>query len=175
MAVGDVVTFTGTYTTTPANAAAGQVLNTATASGAPPTGPRVTDTDNAVVTITPATPAITLDKSASPAAVVGAGQTITYSFVLTNSGNVPLTGVTLTDPLPGLTITPPAASAWTGGVAGTLPVGGTVTFTGTYTTAAGDVTAGEVENTATASGNPPSGPPVTTTDTVKSSEICTCR
>jgi uncharacterized repeat protein (TIGR01451 family) len=143
---------TATYTTTAADLAAGQVTNTARATGTPPSGPPVTsDPSNATITAATA-PAITIEKSASPVAFAAAGQAITYSYLVTNAGNVQLTGITVNDDLPGLSaiICPDS----------TLPVGQPETCTAIYTTTAADLAAGKVTNTATATGTPPSGPPV---------------
>ena len=75
--------------------------------------------------------------------------------MVTNSGNVTLTSVRVTDPLPGLSaVTCPL---------GTLAPGASETCTATYTTTQADVNAGGVTNTGTASGRPPTGPPVTAT------------
>ena len=72
---------------------AGAVSNTATATGTPPTGPAVTTPPaNAVVTI-PAGPALTVVKSVSPTSAGTAGEVVTYSFLVTNTGNVDLTGI----------------------------------------------------------------------------------
>ena len=98
-------------------------------------------------------PAITVVKSASPSTFSVAGETINYSFDVTNSGNVTLTSVKVDDHgLPGLSaITCPHT---------TLAAGASQTCTATYLTTAADVDAGSVTNTATAKGNPPTGPHV---------------
>ena len=92
-------------------------------------------------------------KSASPTSFSAAGQTIHYSFDVTNSGNVTLTSVQVNDTdLPGLSaITCPHT---------TLAAGASQTCTATYRTTAADVDAGSVTNTATAKGDPPTGPHV---------------
>ena len=48
-------------------------------------------------------PSITLAKSASPARVSKVGQVVTYRFVATNNGSVPLAAVGISDELAGLT------------------------------------------------------------------------
>src|SRR5690606_32404751 len=82
------------------------------------------------------------------------GDTISYQFVVTNTGDVVLTGVAVVDPLPGLS---PIAYAWPG-AEGVLEVGQSVIATATYTVTAADVNAGNVHNSATAEGTPPSTP-----------------
>ena len=51
----------------------------------------VTDDDDATVTVTPHAPAIHVEKTASLIAVQTPGGPVTYTFVVTNTGNVPLT------------------------------------------------------------------------------------
>ncbi|MFJ4262837.1 hypothetical protein ACIPYU_10355 [Paenarthrobacter nicotinovorans] len=98
----------------------------------------------------------------SPAQV---GDIITYTFSAKNTGNVALTNVVINDPLAGLS---PLAYTWPG-TPGTLLPGETVTAMATYAVTQADIDAGHVANSATTSGNPPTGPPVTpppgTTDT----------
>ncbi len=150
-------TCTGTYTVTQADIDAGGVTNTATASGSPPTGPAVTsDPSTATVTTTPG-PAIGLLKTAAPATVASAGQTITYSYRVSNIGNTTLTGVTATDTAFSGTGTPPVVTC----PVTTLAPEMSTTCTGTYTVTQADVDAGGLTNTATASGTPPTGPAVT--------------
>ena len=60
----------------------------------------MTATDTTTTPITPA-PAISLDKQAGVPTGNAAGDTIDYSFVVTNTGNVTLTGIVIDDPLVG--------------------------------------------------------------------------
>ncbi|WP_157695300.1 DUF7507 domain-containing protein [Nakamurella panacisegetis] len=98
LAPGGSTTCTSTYVATQADADAGTISNTATATATPPPGDGAptSEPSTATVTVTPG-PAITLVKSASPSTITAAGQTVTYSFVVTNSGNVTLTDATVTD------------------------------------------------------------------------------
>ena len=74
--------------------------------------------------------------------VADVGELITYTFVVTNTGNVTLTNVTVTDPLPGLSAITCDAT--------TIPVGGFITCTATYAVTQADIDAGSVTNLATA-------------------------
>ncbi len=160
LAPGDDTDCTATYTLTQPDIDAGQVDNTATATGTPPTGPNVTDTDDETITLTP-DPAITLDKTGSLADTNGdgvdsAGDVITYTFTVENTGNVTLDPITVTDPLPGLSaLTCPATA---------LAPGDDTDCTATYTLTQPDIDNGQVDNTATTTGTPPTGPDITDTD-----------
>ncbi|MCI0155682.1 DUF11 domain-containing protein [Leifsonia shinshuensis] len=159
---GQEATATATYVLTAADVAGGSVVNTATATGTDPGGAQVTGDDTVTVEIAPA-PDITLVKSGGLAAgATGvAGDTVDYSFTATNTGNVTLTGVTITDPLPGLSA---PTFTWPG-TPGTLTPGEAATATATYVLTQADVDAGSVVNTATATGTDPGGVPVTGDDT----------
>ncbi|NQD87631.1 DUF11 domain-containing protein, partial [Paenarthrobacter sp. CM16] len=165
---GQTVTATATYAITQADINAGHVANTATTTGTPPTGPAVTPPPAGTDTpLTPA-PAMEFSKSADASAIQDpsvVGDQITYTFTSTNTGNVPLTNVSITDPLAGLSA---LTYTWPGTPGELLP-GQTVTATATYAITQADITAGHVANSATTTGTPPVGPPVTpppgTTDT----------
>jgi uncharacterized repeat protein (TIGR01451 family) len=162
-------TCTATYTVTAADIIAGVVHNSATAHGAPPgtDTPVTSPPDTAdVPTATPA-PAITIVKHAAlndtnHNGSADAGETIVYTFTVTNTGNVSLHNVGVTDTLAGPVICPQA----------TLPPGGTETCAAApYTVTQADVDSGNVHNSATSHGTPPgtNTPPITsppdTTDT----------
>ena len=85
-------TCTKTYTLTQADVDAGHVPNSATASGTPPTGAPVTGTDATDSPIANV-PGLTLAKTAGALADLDAngpdaGDTVPYSFLVTNTGNV---------------------------------------------------------------------------------------
>ena len=90
-------TCTATYTLTQVDVDAGHVANTATVTGTDPNGTDVTATDSTDTPIA-AGPAITLDKVAGTPTGNAAGDTIDYTFIVTNTGNVTLTGVVVDDP-----------------------------------------------------------------------------
>lgn len=135
-------------------AALGQYTNTATATGTPPTGPNVTDADPSHYF--GVAPGIDIEKSTNgedadtaPGPLVETGDPVTWTYVVTNTGNVALDPVVVTDDQLG-TITCPAS---------TLAVGASMTCT-----ASGTAVADQYENVATATGTPPTGPDVTDTD-----------
>mgnify|MGYP000568353068 CR=1 FL=1 len=161
----DNSTFTATYTITQADIDNGGVTNQATATGTDPLGDPVSDDsddnspleDDPTVTPLPQNPAIAIIKTGTFQDENGdgfaqVGETITYAFTVTNTGNVTLTDVTVTDPL--VTVS--------GGPLATLAVGATdnSTFTASYTITQADIDDGGVTNQATATGDDPNGDPV---------------
>ena len=136
LAPGQSVTATATYRTIQADVDAGQIVNTATARGQTLRGVPVSDDDTFTIAITRAA-AIDLIKGASY--VQGergeAGDTIQYKFTATNTGNVTLTGVTITDPLPNLST---LTYTWPG-TPGVLTPGQAVVATARYVVTQADV------------------------------------
>ena len=103
-------------------------------------------------------PALTLIKKAGTPidinkdGVVDPGDTVTYTFTVTNSGNVPITDVAVTDSKLSNVSCPQNR----------LDPGQSETCTApAYTITASDAAAGGVTNTATATGQDPAGQPVT--------------
>jgi uncharacterized repeat protein (TIGR01451 family) len=167
LAPGAVATCTGTHTLTQAEVTAGQVVNTATATGSPPEGGSDVTSPPATATV-PITqaPKLTITKSAGPIVDANgsgrqdAGDKITYTFTVKNTGNVPLTGVNVDDARIGVTDLAVSPATLAPGATGTASV--------TYTLIQSDIDSGTVNNSATGSGRPPSGgevtsPPSTTT------------
>ncbi len=158
---GQSTTFTATYTITQANVDQGVVNNTASAFAVALGGVAVADTDSEGITL-PQNPAVSITKSvvvsldADNSNTPSLGDTLTYTFTVTNAGDVTLSNVGVTDPLPGL-------SAITGG-ANTLAVGGTTLFVATYTLTQADVDNGSIANTATATATSPLGASVSDSD-----------
>jgi uncharacterized repeat protein (TIGR01451 family) len=114
-------------------------------------------------------PAISIVKSATPGEVDAVGDTVQYSFLVTNTGNVPLTDVHVDDTLaapagPALAITCPTT---------TLAAGATTTCTATYAATQADLDHGSIDNTATATGTPPVGDPVTSEPSTATVEAST--
>ena len=135
-------------------AQAGQYTNVGTVTGTPPTGPDVTDSnpDNYfgsapsidIVKLTNGT-----DNNTPTGPFVTVGSTVTWTYIVTNTGNVPLTNVTVTDDQ-GVTVSCPQD---------TLTVGESMTCT-----ASGTAQAGQYTNLGTVTGTPPVGPDVTDSD-----------
>ena len=78
------------------------------------------------------------------------GEHIIYTFVISNTGLVPLTNVIINDPLPGVIMTGGPISLNVGEIDST-------SFTGVYTITAQDIINGSLTNQATVYGTPPSG------------------
>ena len=158
LAAGSSVTCTASYTTSQTDVDAGSITNTGTAVGTPPVGPNVSANDSLTI---PAVqnPAIGLTKSASISGFSTAGTPVTYSYQVTNSGNMTLTSVSVADPMVGLSTV--------GCPSPTLAPAATETCSATYTTTQADVDAGSITNTGTATGTPPlPGPNATATSTI---------
>jgi len=153
---GQAETCTATYQVTQADMDAGTISNSATAHGTPPGSTAPTDSIPSISTVTATQrPALDIVKTASTSTVTTAGQVVTYTFRVTNTGNVTITGPTITDSdFTGNgtlgAITCPAA-------AGTLDPGETVDCSARYTVVAADLTGGTLSNTATVTGELPGG------------------
>ncbi|MBM9463648.1 DUF11 domain-containing protein [Aeromicrobium sp. YIM 150415] len=157
LAPGDSVDCTASYEVTAADGAAGLVDNTAVASAQPPAGLDRPSSNESSARVRVMNPAIALEKTADKDGLT-VGDTITYSFRVTNTGNVPLEDVTVSE------------DAFSGagelsdvvcpGGAASLAPGASVTCTATYEVTQADVDAGAIDNTATAQGTPPGGEPV---------------
>ncbi|WP_312315945.1 OmpA family protein [Stenotrophomonas sp.] len=160
-----IATCTGVYTITQADMDNGVVNNTATAEGTPPGSARVSSSPDSAQVVLDPQPVLVLDKTAGAPtvsdgtlpAVTDAGDTISYSFVVTNNGNVTLNNITVSDPLPGM----PPITCPPGQLA---PGASTTCSTVVYTITQGDMDAGQVVNTATGQGTPPAGPNATGDD-----------
>jgi len=168
LAPGATATCTATYTLTQADLDAGTVRNTATATATPPGGATPVTDDASATSTLPASPGIAIDKVAGEPTVTGgrlgtttdAGDTITYTLTVTNTGTVTLRDVEVTDEKLGL-----AGVRCSG--ASTLAPGASATCTFTYTLAQPDIDAGGVTNVASVTGTPPSGAAVTASDSAR--------
>ena len=122
-----------------------------------------TNCDTAIATvIVSAAPALSIDKIAGTPSANTAGATIAYSFIVTNTGNVTVTGLVINDAQLSAAAVCPVT---------TLAPGASTTCTGSHTVTQAEVDAGVVNNTATATGNLPgqgtvTSPPDSTSTTI---------
>ncbi|MEO6468378.1 MAG: hypothetical protein ABIP21_04700, partial [Acidimicrobiia bacterium] len=115
------------------------------------------DVITCTITNTAGTATLGLTKT-TPSTNVVLGNVITYAFGVTNTGSLPLTNVTVTDPMSGLSVI--TCSPTQGS---TLASGATMSCTATYTVTQADVDAGSIVNTGTVTGKDPSNTTVTKT------------
>ncbi|MDP3894381.1 hypothetical protein, partial [Nocardioides sp.] len=151
------------YVVTAADEVNGSVDNTATASGEDPDGEEVPSNEDSTTTPAEAAdPVLTLEKLAGTPVDVNnngltdAGDTIAFSFVVTNEGNVPLSGIVVSDPLVGA-VTCEATSLAPGAST-------ECTADAVYVVTEADEDAGSVDNTASATGEDPGGEEVPSND-----------
>ncbi|WP_064497411.1 Ig-like domain-containing protein [Dokdonia donghaensis] len=173
----DATTFVAEYVLTQEDVDAGMVENQALATGQNPNGDDVEDTsdddsteegdDDVTITDLPEDPGTIAivktgtfnDEDGDGFAQVG--ETITYNFTVTNTGNVTVTNINVTDPL--VTVT--------GGPIDLVPgASDATTFVAEYVLTQEDVDAGMVENQALATGQNPSGDDVEDTSDDDSTE-----
>ena len=161
LAPGASQTFTATYTVTQDDIDAGtDITNTAALNSVPQTGALSPATADETVTLEAPAPLMTLAKTADLTANAAVGDLVTYSYLVTNTGNVSLTNVAVSDVHSGTgtlsAITPASAD---------LAPGATETFTATYTVTQADIDAGtDITNIATADAVPANGTLTPVTD-----------
>ena len=155
--------FSAAYTITQEDIDAGQVENQALVVGNGPDGTEVSDEsdddnpleDDPTITILPEEGGLSVIKSqASVSGTGGLGDTISFDIVVTNTGDVTLTDIVVTDDNATITGGSPIAS---------LAPGASATVTAEHVITQDDIDAGFVENTAIATGEDPSGNEVTDT------------
>lgn len=163
---GESTTARATHRVTPDDIEAGTVTNTAKATGS--AGGAVIKSSEATATtsIEKAVSRMSFEKTVDRKQLSGneakAGTTLTYSFKISNDGNIPINGVSIDDGLHGLS----SISIDWHGHDGTIPAGSSVTGTATYRVTQEDVDAGKVDNSATASGTDAHGGKLSKTSTV---------
>ncbi|WP_254519206.1 gliding motility-associated C-terminal domain-containing protein [Aquimarina sp. Aq78] len=174
----DNSTFSATYTILTADITAGTYSNTATVNAGDPNGnlitslsddpddpanatdndndgnpddPTVTDLRQPLLDITKTSTGV-VDTNGN--GIIDAGDTINYTFVVTNTGNIDLTGISVTDA--NATVVPATTIDLIVGAVDNS------TYTASYIITAGDITTGNFTNTAVASApNPLGGAAVT--------------
>ena len=153
------------YTITQADIDTGSVTNTAIVSGVDVLGNEISDAsdngnsndgdDNPTITSLEQRPAIAIVKTAvfnddNSDGYAQAGETITYNFTVSNIGNVALSNISITDPLPGVAVSGNPISL----AAGEFDDD---SFTATYVIKQDDINFGSVTNQASVSGTSPRG------------------
>ena len=142
VAVGANCFLSGTYTVTRADVKAATINNTGSATSTQVVGP-ITSTLNTAVVGTPQMTVLkTLPRNADSdgSGTVTQGDVLTYKVTATNTGNIALTNVVVTDPL-----TVPSTITCT-----PVAIGATCVLSGTYTVTAADVSSGTISNTGSA-------------------------
>src|SRR5699024_1727458 len=155
LAPGETGEVKGTYTVTQGDIDNHEkIVNIATATGTPPGGdpedpdnPTTPPVEEDVPVIKD--PAIAIEKTAEEDKVVDAGDTITYHFVVTNTGNVTLDNVKVNDPMLDKAEVEVVLEETT------LPPGESTNGTAVYTVTQADIDRGIVKNVATSTGTPP--------------------
>jgi len=174
MAPGDIdtATFTANYSITQLDIDAGQVSNLATVTGQDGSGDDITDdsddpneplnTDNnndgepddPTVLDAPRKSSISLTKEATPTAFANVGDVITYTMLVTNTGNTTLSNVVVTDNNATITSGSPVA---------TLAAGAMATVIATYNITQNDMNAESFTNVAMVTARDPQDNPVSDT------------
>ena len=169
-AAGSTQTLTVTVRVVQAAETSSEITNEASAATNDPALPDVTltasddDTDDLVRTA-----AISLEKTADVETVSAVGEEITYSFLVTNTGDVSLTEIDVAETAFTGSGTAPEVICGEGGV--TLAPGDDWTCTATYAVTQADLDEGSVTNTAMASGTAPAG--VEAPESAPSTEVVT--
>ncbi|MDC1298993.1 hypothetical protein N8Z64_05495, partial [Pseudomonadales bacterium] len=156
----DTTSYTARYTLTQSDIDAGTFTNTATATGDGAGTDDVTDTGSDTQTLSGSS-SLTLAKIGTlndddGTTGLSAGDTISYAFTVTNTGNTTLTNIEVTDPTATVTGTTIASLA--------SGASDTTSYTARYTLTQSDIDAGTFTNTATATGDGAGTDDVTDTD-----------
>jgi hypothetical protein len=147
-----VVTCTASYAVTQADIDAGSVPNTAVAAAEFDGAGVLSSSSSALVTATQ-DPSLDLVKSANLASVGSAGQAITYSFLVTNDGNVTIDSIDVSEVSFSGSGTISAISC----PGTTLGPADDMTCSATYTVTQVDIDSGSIDNNATVTGDDPAG------------------
>ncbi|MFC4222445.1 DUF7507 domain-containing protein [Lysinibacter cavernae] len=152
---GESVICTATYVSTLTDVDAGVITNTAVASALGQGGASVDSLPSSATVIANPLRSVSLLKTAAPAKADQSGESITYSYVITNTGTVTLSDVGITESSFSGTGAAPVVSCPAG--AQSLAPSASVTCTAAYEATQPDIDAGQITNTATAHGTAPAG------------------
>ena len=153
LAPGATATGTATYSLTDSDIARQGVTNTAQANGTDKaTGNAVKSNESSVTTSVVQSAGLSIAKTVDKSSLAGdaakAGTGLTYTFKISNNGNVAIDGISIRDDMAGLSN---ISMTWPG-TSGSLGAGQSATGTATYRVKQFDVDAGTVSNTARATG-----------------------
>ena len=153
LAPGATATGTATYSLTDSDIARQGVTNTAQANGTDKaTGNAVKSNESSVTTSVVQSAGLSIAKTVDKSSLAGdaakAGTGLTYTFKISNNGNVAIDGISIRDDMAGLSN---ISMIWPG-TSGSLGAGQSATGTATYRVKQFDVDAGTVSNTARATG-----------------------
>ncbi|MEV7124318.1 DUF7507 domain-containing protein, partial [Kitasatospora griseola] len=137
----------GSYVVSAADVTAGHVTNTAHAVGTDPRGQEVVSPSVEATVPVVGEAALAIEKSADSAGPFHLGDTVTYSYTVTNTGTAAVSNLTVADDH----VVPVTCGTTT------LTPGQSTVCHGSYVVTAADVTAGHVTNTAHAEGTNPQG------------------
>ncbi|MFA5814863.1 MAG: Calx-beta domain-containing protein [Bacteroidales bacterium] len=146
LASGNTASVTAAHVITQKDLDAGKVVNVATARGTDLYDFIDKATSNEVTVFAKQSPVLVLTKTAEETSYSNIGDLIHYTNEIKNTGNVKITGITLTDPNTSTTGSNQIAS---------LNPGESVTIRTTHTISQADLNVGLVEKTASISGNDP--------------------
>ena len=165
LAPSQVAHFTATYAVSQLDLNNGSVSDTSTANGTGPSG-AVTAGSNEVTVPAVQTNTLSVLKASPTVNYSAVGNTISYTYTVTNTGNTTLTNVSVTDnpvsPATGSSIpqcvnlTSPSDPC-SGATVGSLAPSQVAHFTATYAVSQLDLNNGSVSDTSTANGTGPSG------------------
>jgi uncharacterized repeat protein (TIGR01451 family) len=164
---GQSAVFTASYVTTQADLDHGSISDIGTASATPPTGPALSNSSDVVTVTATQNPALALAKSANPTVVSAVGDTVEYTFTVTNSGNVTLDDLAIDE----------QSFSGSGSLSAiecpSAPLAPTqsVDCVASYPVSQADLTAGVIDNTARATATSPSGVPVASASSSASVDV----
>ncbi|MGW7328200.1 FG-GAP-like repeat-containing protein [Streptomyces sp. NPDC054840] len=144
LAVGESTTCKGTHTVTESDVTAKAVTNQATATGMDGEQSATATSDQVIVHLS----ALALTLTSADTEFTAPGQTIDYSYTVTNTGSTPLSKVTVTDDNPATTVTCPAD---------TLDPGASLNCSASLTTTVADQQANDITTIAGTTATAPGG------------------
>lgn len=150
LAAGAVRTCMGSHLLTQTEVDAGEITNTARASAAAYAGRVASEASTAVVPIL-ATPVLRVTKTVSDPTFDEVGDQVSFEIIVENTGNVTLSGLSVSDPNPGTG----DFGTNCGEVSGSLSPGASAACRAAYTVTQADLDKGTVTNVATAQATAP--------------------